>query len=955
MNPNIHFRSAVPAVRLLVFGILALALASCAKDGPDNPGADSFEGRFTDIPLTVECDGLSEGDFGIAIMAEDGTLLSRRATHSRSGQRSLIRLRTGLKEGTYRLLHAAAIEPEEEYPIEFGFGSRINISTKGVSVLDDFNSELGFAGQGTADDPLIVSSSSHLFNLMMAVNDYDSNRLITKDTYFLQVCDIDMKSMSRSCDSHYGWMPIGADTNTPFRGVYLGDGHEIRNLIISRPATPGVGLFGYVIDATIDGLKMRGCSVEGQYAVGTIVGAVIDSGDNRRGTVAITNCSTDESTVEGNSTSAMVGGIIGAVDMHSKALLSNCSVTGGSVKGNINTGGILGGAALYSSVMMSACTGRTPVTGLGSGTGGLVGTTDTLQAVGCVNYERVMGPAAAPRDNPGIGVGGIAGGTGYSWLTSCENHGDVSGHEGVGGIVGSTRVRGSESESFIYNQSILRYCTNTGAVSANRFAGGAIGEAQAGAFSVCNSAPVKAREYAGGICGGASLAVIHNSVNEGNVEADTRVGGIVGKCTWGSVAVCHNVGKVSATTGNAGGVAGLAGNNTVIHYCGNFGNVSTSSGNAGGIVGSIGEPRTWTGLDIAECVVGTLECVMAIAGPSLAVVEGTIEMAEAVEITVKLVETSLEVALQTTDYVLLGFGIDEILNPEAEAELKAIGDDAACDIKDSNAGSIAAVRSRCKGNIPNFANVNLATSAMANVDRLMQWYSLEGNDEKFNEVINEKREERAEQLEEVAHTKEIVHSVIAGVAVAVSTVALIGAEVASGGTATAFVCAGAAAAMVGGVNAIVKSCTKFEKNAVIVSQCINAETVQSQGGKAASIAGSLCDGSVIYDCLSTTQSLFNQSEDFAGDIGTYCKITRCISLVPHPGSGTPNAMYQCVYVDPALHGDETGGNAAMTVVAPSAMAKKTTFEPLGFGIGDDRTWNFGDAPFPVPCRSEMQE
>ena len=516
-------------------------------------------------------------------------------------------------------------------------------------------------------------------------------------------------------------------------------------------------------------------------------------------------------------------------------------------------------------------------------------------------------------------------------------------------------MRGSESESFIYNQSILRYCTNTGAVSANRFAGGAIGEAQAGAFSVCNSAPVKAREYAGGICGGASLAVIHNSVNEGNVEADTRVGGIVGKCTWGSVAVCHNVGKVSATTGNAGGVAGLAGNNTVIHYCGNFGNVSTSSGNAGGIVGSIGEPRTWTGLDIAECVVGTLECVMAIAGPSLAVVEGTIEMAEAVEITVKLVETSLEVALQTTDYVLLGFGIDEILNPEAEAELKAIGDDAACDIKDSNAGSIAAVRSRCKGNIPNFANVNLATSAMANVDRLMQWYSLEGNDEKFNEVINEKREERAEQLEEVAHTKEIVHSVIAGVAVAVSTVALIGAEVASGGTATAFVCAGAAAAMVGGVNAIVKSCTKFEKNAVIISQCINAETVQSQGGKAASIAGSLCDGSVIYDCLSTTQSLFNQSEDFAGDIGTYCKITRCISLVPHPGSGTPNAMYQCVYVDPALHGDETGGNAAMTVVAPSAMAKKTTFEPLGFGIGDDRTWNFGDAPFPVPCRSEMQE
>lgn len=940
----------------ILAGVAALLLfASCSEKDWINSGPDSFEGHFTDITLAEECAGLAEGNLDMAILAEDGTMISRAAVHRRSGSLSLIRLGTGLKEGVYRLLYATHRVDDAEEQAEYGFGSRICVSETGIRVIDSFNPTLRLAGEGTSDDPFIISSSSHLFNLMMAVNDYDTNRLITKDTYFMQVCDVDMKSMSRSCDSHYGWMPVGADTNTPFRGVFMGEGHAVKNLIISRPSTPGVGLFGFVTDAVIDGIEMRGASIEGQYAVGSIVGAVIDSGDNARGSVAVTNCSVTQSTVGGNSTSAMVGGIIGAVDMHSKALLANCSSTGGSVTGNLNVGGLLGGAALYSSVMLSACTNNTPVTGLGSGTGGLVGTADTLQVVGCRNYERITGPVSTPEDNPGIGTGGIAGGSGYSWLTGCENHGVVSGYEGVGGIIGSTRVRGSDSEAFIYNQSVLRYCTNTGDVSGSRFAGGAIGEAQAGAFSVCNSGAVKAARYAGGICGAASLAVIHNSVNEGQVNADTRTGGIIGKCTWGSVAVCHNTGSISASSGDVGGIAGLAGNNTVIHYCGNFGNIDTSSGNAGGIVGSIGEPRHWSGLDIAECVVGTLECVMAIAGPSLAFIEGAVEMAEAVEITIKLVETSMEAALQVTDYVLLGFGLDEIINPETEAELKAIGDEAAKEAEDTNAARIAAVRSRCKGNISNFHDVDLTTSAMVNVDRLMQWYSMEGNDEKFNEAINEKREERAGQLEEIAHTKEIVHTVIAGVAVVVSTVALVAGEIASGGTATAFVCAGAVAAVVGGVNAIVKSCTNFEKNAVIISQCINAQTVSSRSGKAASIAGSLCDASIIDNCLSTLASKDNQSEDFAGDIGSYCKITHCISLVPHPGTSHSTALFQCVYADPALSGGTTAGDADITVVAPTAMSGTKLFENLGFSIGPDGIWSLDASLFPVPCRSEMQE
>lgn len=61
-------------------------------------------------------------------------------------------------------------------------------------------------------------------------------------------------------------------------------------MIIKRPHTAGVGLFGFLHNAVIDGLKMEKCSVEGQFAVGTLAGAVITAGDNDRGTGTITNC-----------------------------------------------------------------------------------------------------------------------------------------------------------------------------------------------------------------------------------------------------------------------------------------------------------------------------------------------------------------------------------------------------------------------------------------------------------------------------------------------------------------------------------------------------------------------------------------------------------------------------------------------------------------------------------------
>lgn len=931
--------------------LLFLLITGCASNEPSWPvdQPDPYTGNQTVIALGEEGNGLFQGDIVIKLLSADGSEFIRKAYHQRKSDRSTIKLSVGLKEGIYRLLSATNTASDIDESMEFGLGSRIRVDADGIVVIDNYNRKMGSAGTGSKEDPIIISSSSHLFNLMMAVNDYDYNKYITPQTYFLQVTDIDMKSMSRSCDSEYGWMPIGADTNTPFRGVYKGGGHTISNLIIKRPHTAGVGLFGFMINASVDSLNMRGSSVQGQFAVGSIGGAAISSGDNVRGTVTLTNCTLNDCTVSGNETSAMIGGILGGIDMHAKALIGNCEVSGGSVSGGMAVGGICGGSAIYSMLMVSGCENSMPVKSLESGAGGIVGTADTLMVVGSRNYADIEGPLAKGKSTPGIGTGGIAGGTGFSWITSSVNQGNVKGYEGVGGIVGSTRVKGDEHESLIYNQTMLRYCTNTGHITGTRFVGGAIGEAQAGGFSVGNSGDVSGTSYVGGIVGGSSLAVIHNSLNGGEVKAQEYTGGIVGKCTWGSLAIDQNIGRVISERGCTGGFVGRAGNNTAIHYCANFNQVTSNGGYTGGIVGDIGDPREWTGLDIAECVVGSLECVMGLAGPLLAVAEGSIEMAHAVEIAIKLIESSVEMSLIGADTCLVGFSIDEIINPECEAELEADMKADASSSNDINKSFMTSRRATFNIDTPDVFASDVAAPYSANVTNLADWYCMDGNDEKFNNAMNEKREERAEELEEIAHQSEVKHTVVAGVAVVVSAVSFVAGTVASGGAALPILIASSSAAIIGGVNAIVKSCDKFEKNAVIISQCFNGSHVA--GGKAGPMAGRMCDGSLMYSCLNTSPDA--GSKEFVAELHKQCTVRSCIDLRDrNDDSSASDNIHSCAFYNSHQHHGYYIENGNFFLSAGD-FTDKNSMKYMNISVGEGCPWSFG-SKYPYPNKSEMQ-
>lgn len=943
---------------------LLLALTSCDNDNTSGePAPDDFSGSHSVLVLSQETSSLTRSDIELIILAPDGTEITRHANHSRNGNSSIIRMDIGLREGEYRLLAARYANPEtsddNEFPtVEYGLGSRIAVTSGGISVIDPFDSRIGYAGQGTKEEPYIVSSPSHLFNLMMTVNDYDSWRELPAGTYFRQVRDIDMKQMSRSCDMEYGWLPIGADTNTPFRGIYLGEGHHITNLIINRPTSPGVGLFGYILNATIDGVRLRNCTVTGQFAAGCLAGATITSSASR-GISTITNCSADNCTVSGNDTSAALGSLLGAADMYTSTLIANCEVNDGSVSGGMNVGGVMGGAGIYSSTVIEHCTNRSDITSQYSGAGGIVGTADTLQVVGCTNLAAIKGALAASGSSyPGIGTGGIAGGAGMSWITGSQNSGTVTGHEGVGGIVGSTRVRGSSTEGYQYNQSVLRYCSNNASVKGVRFVGGAIGEAQTGTYGVCNTGAVSGTEYIGGVCGTSSIAVIHNTVNSGDVEGERYVAGIAGKTTWGSFAIDQNYGTVKGASGITAGVIGLAGNNTVIHYCANYGDVSGASNHpVGGIVGEIGDPRKWTAMNIAECVVGSMECVMAVAGPLVAVAEHFVEMAHGVEIALKMLEIGTESCLQIADYTLVSFGIAELVSPETESELSA---DIKAEVQtacENITAQIRSIRNAAGGTVMNFDTGRFNTLYTPNIHAVEQWYELEGNDETFNENINEAREERAEANEKVAKAHEIAHTVVAGVAVLTSTVALIGSTVATGGAATAFMVAGSVAAVVGGVNAIVKSCSEFENNAVVISQCVNAGNVSSQGNdEGGAIVGKLYDGSQLVDNLNTAKIDFMQDNIMLGARGSHCDVRRNVSTYTYrsysdlnPGDSHDINTMIC---DPSCKKEYyIVGN--LLFVNPAVMTDPFYYEAIGISLSDN-IWSIPTgAEFAIPYISRM--
>ena len=147
--------------------------------------------------------------------------------------------------------------------------------------------------------------------------------------------------------------------------------------------------------------------------------------------------------------------------------------------------------------------------------------------------------------------------------------------------------------------------------------------------------------------GNTAIAVFHNALNTGTVSANSYCSGIMGKTTFGVIALNRNFGTVNGNGKYVAGIVGLSGNNTMIHYCANYGDINNDKDDiTAGIIGEVGDPREWSGWDITECVLGSIELVLAVAGPVIAVAgnaaEGVAEtLLEIAEIGEKIVDIAL--------------------------------------------------------------------------------------------------------------------------------------------------------------------------------------------------------------------------------------------------------------------------------------------------------------------------
>ena len=152
----------------------------------------------------------------------------------------------------------------------FTFLTVVLLSVLGNSV-DASDSLNTFTGNGSQSDPYLIDDFQDIINLSRLVEDgIDFN-----ECYFLQTNDIDMEGA--------GWFPIGT-TETPFAGVYNGNGHSVKNLYVTNESSRSVvsGLFGYVSGAIVN-LGIESGTIEGAFC-GSIAAKSV--GEN----AAIINC-----------------------------------------------------------------------------------------------------------------------------------------------------------------------------------------------------------------------------------------------------------------------------------------------------------------------------------------------------------------------------------------------------------------------------------------------------------------------------------------------------------------------------------------------------------------------------------------------------------------------------------------------------------------------------------------
>ena len=462
-------------------------------------------------------------------------------------------------------------------------------------------------GNGSVATPYLISSQQDLAQLADDVNG-DTDDYAGK--YFSLTGDIVLNSAGPGMSTTEGWTPIGeytyADQHS-FKGHFDGGDFTISGFFSDKTAKnqEGVGLFGYIEDATIHDLNIS-CSgdIQGRYYTGTVVGYCLNSN--------IYNCS-----VQGNSFSVktngnQAGGVIGKIE--SSIAGRTVKIENVSARINVNAlyyyaGGIVGvidlsngGCMLIKEVFSSGNIGAEE----GGGAGGIVGNVRFYNNNSSFSIEYAYSTGNVTSQSSG-NVGGIVGNLYFDSGASNNSFsisnvfaaGDITANFDAGGIVGY--FRGGDGNNFTLSNAVSTGKIKTFAGNS----GGIIGCNEVknnSTISISNvfaTGDVSGEFYIGGIIGG-------NSSNNGSISitlayatgnvtgSDNTVGGIIGLnvCNGGTITVScsYATGNVTGSNNNVGGIVGLnesydGGISTVSHSL-STGDVTATGGTYfGGIAG----------------------------------------------------------------------------------------------------------------------------------------------------------------------------------------------------------------------------------------------------------------------------------------------------------------------------------------------------------------------------------
>lgn len=238
------------------------------------------------------------------------------------------------------------------------------------------------------------------------------------DTLYVLTADIDASATA-------GWNDAGTDTellegfksigtsDNPFTGILDGEGHAVHDLVVNRPATDYVGLFGFVgLGGQVRNLGVVGGTITGHDSVGGLLGYSLSD--------RISDCYATGA-VAGNE---CVGGLVG---YKVSSTISNCCAAC-TVAGYRFVGGLAGYQA-YDTV--SNCYAAGTVTGA-SAVGGLVG----YKYSGTVSDCWATGTVTGTSDR----IGGLVGYQQNGTVSYCYAAGAVTGKSSVGGLIGAKDI-----------------------------------------------------------------------------------------------------------------------------------------------------------------------------------------------------------------------------------------------------------------------------------------------------------------------------------------------------------------------------------------------------------------------------------------------------------------------------------------------------------------------------------